>query len=249
MKTLNFFWMMMGVVLATLPFQSCLDDDGYSPGDFWVSIATVESEESSSSHYFKLDDGTTLWPAAGYYLGHNLENRQRIILNYTILSDSLSGYSHYVKVNDIDIVLTKPIAADKFAANDSIYGTDPVEIKQMWIGSGFLNILFAANYGGQVKHFVNLVKNEQDEMPAGSYKLEFRHNAYNDPALSSATGPVCFDLGSLTAGSMEVIKFTLAVKTFEGDKTYTFEYDPKKPGETGPKDVSSIHSGYADNVQ
>ena len=69
------------VLFVAIGFQSCDDDDGYSLGDFWVDIATVETDDNSSAYWFILDDGTTLWPAASdiQYLP---KQGQRIILNY-----------------------------------------------------------------------------------------------------------------------------------------------------------------------
>lgn len=248
MKTLRLFMMMTGLLLASLTFQSCMDDDGYSLGDFWVAIATVETDEASDSHYFRLDDGSKLWPASGYYTGHNLDERQRVILNYTVLSDELKNSSRYVKVNDLYQVLTKPIAEDKVEGNDSFYGTDPVELKDMWVANGFLTIFFKANYSGEVKHFVNLVKNDRVETTDGSVYLEFRHNAYNDAGVYSVTGPVCFELDTLNTTG-EAVKLTIAVSTTGGMKTYNMTYDPKNPFATRKQELTSTSSGHIENIK
>lgn len=247
MKTMKLFLMMIGVALATLPFQSCLDDDGYSLGDFWIAIATVESDSGNASHYFRLDNGTTLWPADGYYVGHNLDDGQRVILNYTILSGYLKNFDHFIKVNDIDVVLTKEIAEDKVEKNDSIYGTDPVEVKQMWVGNGYLTVYFRTQYSGQKKHFINLVRNDREETTDGSIYLEFRHNAHDDSPSFSSTGPVSFDLTSLKA-TEKPIKLTIAVQTYDGLKTYPMVYDPDKPYVTTTSSPSDSSSGSANNM-
>jgi hypothetical protein len=222
-------------------FQSCLDDDGYSLGKYWINIATIESQESGS-HYFRLDDGTTLWPAAGYYLGHNLEDGQRTLLNYTILSDSLDGFAHYVKVNGIDPILTKKIAKNKNEENDSIYGTDPVSTQEIWIGNGYLNVWFIANFGGHQKHFVNLLQtNEEDP-----YELEFRHNAYDDPPVAASQGIVCFDLSGLPDTNGETVKLTIRIHTFKGDKTIGLDYNSSD--KKGGKQLSNLTLEYCNNV-
>ena len=83
------------------------------------------------------------------------EANQRALVNFTILADStqsnLGGFSHYIKVNAIHNILTKSIAKNEGAANDSIYGTDPVSIynNNMWIGDGYLNIYFETLWGGK----------------------------------------------------------------------------------------------------
>lgn len=226
MKRLKRLGLSVGIILASLTFHSCLDDDGYSLDKFWIGVATIESE-SSGAHYFRLDDSSTLWPVnVDYYTGHNLQDGQRALLNYTILSDSLSGYSHYVKVNGVEAILTKNIAEDMGEKNDSFYGTDPVAVKDIWIGGGYLNIWFGANFGGQVKHFVNALPVED-----GEYALEFRHNAYNDPAVAAATSLVCFDLSSLPDTNGETVELTVKVKTFEGEKIFEFDYNSSKEAE------------------
>lgn len=231
-------------MLTSLTFYSCLDDDGYSLGKFWIDIATVESKPGSSQSYFKLDDGTTLWPASGYYIGHNLEEGQRIILNYTILSDTLKEYSHYIKVNNINTILTKKIAEDKADENDEYYGTDPVKVNSIWVGDKYLNINFGANYGGEKKHFVNLVPASQEENP---YYFEFRHNAYDDPSVYGANGFVCFDLSEIDTEG-ETITLVIAFKTFDGDKTFKLEYNSTTQKVTNQSIPSDMQFEYIDKI-
>ncbi|MDL2281633.1 NigD-like protein [Parabacteroides sp. OttesenSCG-928-G06] len=214
----------VGIIGFFPVFQSCSDDDGYSLGDYWLDVATVETWEGNAN-YFRLDDGTTLWPAAGYYLGHNLREGQRTWLNYTILSDNKDGFDHYVKVNGVDTILTKGISEDKGLENDSYYGTDPVKINNIWIGNGYLNVIFKFNYGGIKKHFINLLPVTVNQNP---YEVEFRHNAYNDPAEAGVASIVCFDLASLPDTEGKTVKLKVHVKTFDGDKTFELDYNTDK---------------------
>lgn len=224
MKTLKIFVPVIGILGMSLLFNSCLDDDGYSLGKYWLGVATVESFDSNQ-HYFKLDDGATLYPAAGSNLGHNLNEGQRVWLNYTILSDSQSGFDHYVKVNGVDPILTKKIAEDLGEENDAIYGTDQVKVDDIWIGNGYLNMIFVFNYGGTKKHLVNLLPAGDEE---NAYQVEFRHNAYNDPPQTAVPGIVCFDLSDLPDTEGETVKLTVKVNTFSGNKTYELEYNSNK---------------------
>ena len=70
-------------------------------------------------------------------------------------------------MNAIHNILTKSIAKNEGAANDSIYGTDPVSIynNNMWIGDGYLNIYFETLWGGKTAHFINLI--QPDALYAG----------------------------------------------------------------------------------
>ena len=163
MKTLRAFLLVIGIALVSLTLPSCLDDDdSYSLGDIWIAVATVVPE-GNNVYYLRLDDGDKLWPAATNYPNYQPKPNQRALVNFTILADStqsnLGGFSHYVKVNAIHNILTKSIAKNEGAANDSIYGTDPVSIYEnnMWIGDGYLNIYFETLWGGKTAHFINLM--------------------------------------------------------------------------------------------
>lgn len=224
MKMLKLSVLPILLLSMSLLFNSCLDDDGYSLDKYWLGVATVESLDNSK-HYFRLDDGNTLYPAAGSYTGHNLNDGQRTWLNYTILGDSLNGFAHYVKVNGVDPILTKKIVEDLGEKNDSVYGNDQVRIKDIWIGDGYLNVIFMFNYGGMQRHFINLLSKGDDENP---YQLEFRHNAYNDPPQAAVPGIVCFDLSDLPDTNGETVKLTVKVSTFSGERTFELEYNSEK---------------------
>jgi hypothetical protein len=201
-----------------------MDDSGYSLGKVWYSLATVEPLGDTSAYFLTLDHGSTLWPAATDIPWYVPGEKHRALVFYTILSDTFQGYDHAVKVLSIRDILTKPIAEDLGEENDAHYGNDPVKILDLWIGDGYLNVKFGFNYGGGVKHFINLVKRDGVDTP--NY-FEFRHNAYQDSAYTGRKGIVAFDLSSLDTDGQEIL-LTIRVKTFEGDKDYTIKYQPDK---------------------
>lgn len=220
-KFINLFLISTSVLLATIMLSTC-DDDGYSLGDYWIELATVYPS-GSDWYYLTLDDGTTLWPAAPLYKPANLKYNERAWVNFTILSDSISGFSHYVKVNDISYILTKDIAEDLGTKNDSVYGTAPVKMYEPWIGDGFLNVQFQFNAGGEKSHFINLIR-VADPRSDSPYVFEFRHNAYNDPERFSQMGLVAFNLNSIDTGGKDV-KLIIKVRTFDGDKEISITYN------------------------
>jgi len=226
MKTLKLLFVAVGLMLASLTFYSCLDDDDntYSLGDMWVNIATARPI-SDNSFYLTLDDSTTLWPGAPLQIHYQPTKPQRVQINYTILGDNFEGYDHAIKLNRIDTILTKPISENKGAANDSIYGTDPVEITAMWVGDGFLNIEFKTYFSGETKHFVNLL---HDEVASDPYKLEFRHNALGDQSSHLRYGFVAFDLSSLPNTEGKDVMLRIKTKTFEGTKEFEKKYNSGK---------------------
>lgn len=225
MKTLKSFLLVAGLLLSSLTFYSCLDDDDFSLDKYILDIVSVKS--NGGAPYFRADDGTTLWPAAGYYPEGLLKDGQRVFLNFTLLGDSSKGavnFDYYIRVNDIDTVFTKSLSEDLGAKNDSVYGTNPVDVKRLYTGNGHLTLLFGADFGGSQKHFINLIQIKDDKNP---YLLEFRHHAMNDPAISRLDKWVCFNLNQLAIQDSTPVKLTVRVHTFNGPKEYTLEYDPK----------------------
>jgi hypothetical protein len=244
MKTLKFFIMMIAAGLSSTLFYSCLDDDGYSLGDFTVRVATIVPI-GETSYYLRLDDGKTLWPAAPINSYYKPQENQRAIVNYTILSDAKDGYDHWVKVNGIENILTKNIAASEGIKNDSIYGTDPVGLTDLWIGDNYLNVGFKAYFGGVKKHFINLIPSDEDD---SGLVYELRHNAYDDPSPGYLQKSlVAFRLPDFDtpadAATPDSLTLSLKVKTFDGDKVYKIKFATKE-GENNPRYLSEVfHEG------
>ena len=201
---------------------ACSDNDGYSLNDFRISIATVVPE-SNQSYSLILDNGEKLWPAATdvYYRPHI---NQRVFVNYTLLSDKKGDFDHYIKINDIWNVLTKPIIELTEQNADSI-GNDPVRMNDFWIGDNYLNASFSFNYGGIKPHAINLVVNtiESDD-DESKLELEFRHNSYNSPNNALYHGFASFDLKPFRQDNMDSIPITIKVKDWDGEKNFELMY-------------------------
>ncbi|MDR2118985.1 MAG: NigD-like protein [Tannerellaceae bacterium] len=220
------------MILITLTFGSCLDDDNsYSLDDMWLSIATARPL-GDDTFYITLDDSTSLWPAAPLQIYYQPDRPQRVQINYTVLGDNFQGYDHAIKLNRIDTILTKAIAENLGEKNDSVYGVDPVEISGIWIGDGFLNILFKAYFSGNVKHFVNLLPN--DGTDEASCQVEFRHNAMQDKSSYLRYGIVAFDLSPLNTGGKDMT-MKIKVNTFDGVKEFEKKYNSGRDIEQVPK--------------
>ena len=221
MKRMKSMMLSLWIAFAICLFNSCNKDEGYSLDDAWYSIATIHTEgHGVSSYWLTLDSGTSLWPVATNVPRYDPTDKQRAFVLYTILSDAFNGYDHAIKILDINSILTKPVVEDLYEENDSIYGADPVGISEMWIGDGFLNIVFEFNYGGNAVHFINLIKNNQANNP---YLYEFRHHAYNDSARYKKKGIVAFDLSSVDTQGEEV-ELIIQVNTFDGIKDFKINY-------------------------
>lgn len=215
---------MLGIA-AVLSFTSC-NDDGYSLDSFWVSMATIDNPSGTSNSYMLvLDNGEKLWPAApfGYY---NPKNGQRVIANYTLLSNGNGTYDHDVKINSIFEVLTKPAIKLTTANADSI-GNDKLMVKDIWVGSHFLNIEFRYPGSGYKTHMVNLVYSDLFESKGDTLKLQFRQNGYGDNERYLYNGIVSFNLANLTPpSSSSQIILSVDIKNLDGNvETYNLKYN------------------------
>ena len=151
-------------------------------------------------------------------------------MNFDETNESSGIYSKAVNINWIDSILTKPIAPDLgVTSNDSIYGSDPVEIVNDWVTiaeDGYLTLRFRTIWGDRNKaHFVNLLTGKDPENP---YEVEFRHNAYGDVYGAYADGLVAFKLDSLPDTNGNTVKLKLKWKSFDGDKSVEFNYCSRK---------------------
>lgn len=201
---------------------ACSDNDGYSLGDYRISIATVVPE-NNQLYSLVLDNGDKLWPAASdvYYRPHI---NQRVFVNYTLLSDKQGDFDHYIKINDIWNILTKPIIELTEQNADSI-GNDPVRMNDFWIGDNYLNASFSFNYGRIRPHAINMVINKmEDAKDEDVLMLEFRHNSYNSPSNALYHGFASFDLKPFRQDGKDSIPITIKVKDWDKEKTFKLMY-------------------------
>ena len=112
MKTLKSFMLLVGILLGSTVFYSCLDDDdAYS--EFWrdsvQAIVTVKPL-SDNSYCMQLDDSTTLFPTNSY-VPENLKEIRAFVV-YKNDEKKTEGYDQSVQLLRMDTLLTKPIAPD-----------------------------------------------------------------------------------------------------------------------------------------
>ncbi len=214
MKTRILFFALFIAALVT----GCDDDDDYSLGKFWVTTATIHTE--GETYTIETDNGDRLFPSATAVPWFNLENNQRVWVNYTILGDATQdGIDYYVKVNDLKELLTKGIITLTAANADSI-GNDPITITNYWFNNDFLSIEFEYGGGGTI-HFINLAQDEDHpENEQGQPILEFRHNRNNDPYNHLLRGIVSFDMSKLKTEGKNSIDFVLKAKGPVADEDF-----------------------------
>lgn len=242
MKTLKLLLMATGVLFTSLTFQSCLDDDDYNYGYLTPNALVTVKPVSDNSFFLQLDDTTTLLPVNITSSPYG-KKEVRALVNCREVNESAEGYSKAVYVNWIDSILTKQIAPDLGVENDSVYGTDPVDMIRDWVTiaeDGYLTLRFRTNWGDHNKaHFVNLLASQD---PANPYEVEFRHNAYGDVHGLEGDGLVAFNLGSLPDTEGKTVKLKLKWKSPVGDKSVEFDYCTRKatPGKSSIGDERSV---------
>ena len=175
--------MLVGLLLSTSLFQSCLDDDGDDLA-YPTALVTVRNTPNQT-FYLQLDRETTLLPmniTSSPFGGKEV----RALVNYDEISTTqdIRPFDKAIRINWIDSILTKPTVPNMFQQNDEIYGKDPVEIVKDWVTiaeDGYLTLRFRTYWGPSMRsHTVNLLVNNKGANP---YEIEFRHNA-NDDGLS-----------------------------------------------------------------
>ena len=173
-----------------------------------------------------LDDKTPLRTASSAISYYRPKDGQRVILNYSILSNKPAGseYKHDIRINDVYEVLTKGIFNITSATEDSI-GNDNIHIERIWVGSDYLNVEFA--YPGYNRtHYINLVSDNAKTYTDGKIHLEFRHNANSDFPNYNKWGYVSFDLKSLRQLGKNSVDLVIHTNEFNsGNQTYAITYD------------------------
>lgn len=246
MKKILFGLLALAVLVSCDPMS---DNDNQIETNF-TSIATVQNPDSTAGFYFRLDNNDLMWVTKTNFPTFKPKTGQRIIANYDILSVNNGNaiYNHKVVLNDVYQVLTKGIFSVSAATQDSI-GNDQVEIRDIWIGSHFLNVEFA--YPGYNKiHFINLVSDTAKTYTDGKVHLEFRHNANNDYPQYNRWGVVSFDITSLQAGAVgDSVSMVIHTKEYNTPslKTYniTYKFGTATPSlikrMTLPKEADLLH--------
>lgn len=213
-------------ICATLLSITSCDKDERSLDKYWVSLATVCQTNHSGSFGVQFDNGSY---AVANETDFNAENGKRVIINYSILSDSINEQLlRKIRINSINEVDIKKIETLNATNQDSI-GNDPVDIDEIWVGGNYLNVSFTY-YSDKVKHLFSMVKNSLLPSTAdGKIHLEFRQNAFNERYITQNKGIISFDLkdftNTLPTGNIQMI---IEAKNHTGNVMYYGLTYPKK---------------------
>ncbi|WP_106832286.1 NigD1/NigD2 family lipoprotein [Parabacteroides pacaensis] len=221
MKKKSILTLFICMLIASELFISC-SDDGYSLGDIYrPEIMTVEPL-NSNQYILRRDDGATLFPISGTEF-RDMKGRFRGWTNYTLVGDSIWGYSHPV-IAYVTPILTKQPTILTPETRDTL-GTDPIRILEYAIGDDFLNIHFALPAAAGSMHFLNLAKNDTIGKP--NY-YEFTHNGFKQEG-SIQEGLVAFDLRGIKNKETCPYEFIIKTKDLSGtDQELQIVYNWKR---------------------
>lgn len=221
MKTL---WIWTFALVAILMTSCQKDDDSYSVGKFWVGFGIID-KSGPDSFTVQMDDGSIIHPVAGNLNGSWFEDDQRVLVNYTIVSDKKvdeTDKEYFVKINSARKILMKGIVDITEAIEDSI-GNDPVIIRDAWMSSNQLLNMELRYFGNLEVHFINLVK-EPGELTAADQpiELELRHNKNGDREDVLFNAFVSFDLSAIMIEDQDSVSFIVRSVDYQGNES-TFE--------------------------
>lgn len=214
------FPILLSAMLAFIAFASCSDTHNSEWGDYLISYGTVVKTERTADNFdIKRDDGVLLHISSNLIPNVQLDDQQRVLVNYTIIPDQVPGggsfdsstspiKSYNVQLNGIEKILTKRaltesfILADEQHRNDSI-GNDAIIITDAWFTGKYINIHFAVWEWGEAfenSHFLNMVYD--DTLPAGeAARLTLRHKSTGPGGVSGGQilryGDVSFDISAI----------------------------------------------------
>ena len=213
------------LALLLFPFlQSCLGDSDASPA---LAVGTIQVIDGND-YYFLLDNNKKMLPGDTTAIhNYNVEEGKRVIVHFYLLDEKINGYDYNAEVLRIENILTKDVIA-LTEENIEEIGDDRINLTYMWFAGGCLNIEF--KYQGSRnpsnKHFINLVQNETPDAEGdedGYLTLEFRHNAYEDPAIDVIDGIIAFNMPFTSIAAAKGVK--IRVNTlYEGVRHYKIDF-------------------------
>lgn len=196
-------------VLSTVLLSSCNSDDGYSLGNFQVSFATVRTTDGGEhGKWFYLETTSEkLWIAAPLSVSRIPEDGQRVIANYTLLSDKQGEFDHYIRLNNMRLLETDDVKVlniggeDKYGQDKLGYIDDKTPFGGISLDGNYVNVAYTRFAYNQKRHELSLIQNLNKTHMEGDdaefIHLELRYNAFGDVLKEYIIGRASFDIKEL----------------------------------------------------
>jgi len=221
----------LSLLLLFLPACS----NSREPDLYYPTALVTACTQGDSLFILQLDDSTTLYPSN---ITRSPFGREvRALVNY-----SETDIANHVYINWIDSIRTKYPVLSQGAKNDSLYGTDPIEIVRDWVTiaeDGYLTLRVRTLWGGTgKKHNINLL---MTTIPSNPYELELRHDALGDVGGTMGDALIAFNLNELPHFSYTT-KVTLKWQSFSGEKSVEFDLRPSSRRTAVPNGIPEMTS-------
>ncbi|MCC8146822.1 MAG: NigD-like protein [Bacteroidales bacterium] len=211
------FILMVGSVFfeCSNDVDSCLENQS-------VAIATVNNPDEQSLFFLDLENNDRLWTASSNFPQYKPSTGQRVIADYTILSEESEGNKvRNIKLNDIYEILTKDLVTIDDSNRDSI-GNSSIHIADIWISNDFLNVEFTFKGYNKV-HYINLGFNTLKDYNDGKIHLELRHNNNDDVATHKSWGMASFNIKPLQIKGKDSLNIVVHSKSYDSIRERTDE--------------------------
>ena len=257
----KFKWLLAMLAVALIPLLQSCDDDGYSIGDFSWDWATVRTT-GGGVYYLEGDSWGIIDPVATTIPWYRPVDGQRVVAFFNPLMDMADNKGVQVKMEGIGEILTKDVE-EMTAENEEEFGNDPILIYQgdMWLGGGFLNIIFLQNLPYSEKHRISLVENKIETGEPGTpsepetfsiddegyVHLELRYNTYGDVTDRRGWGQVSYNLSKfykLTQDMPALKGFKVTINSEENGEGSVVVLDLNHPVGV-PEKAKDAHSASA----
>lgn len=166
------------------PTESNVTEFVVANTDIDGTISVITNDRGNS--YIVLNDTSKLVPDTIY----------RIVCNYTL------SETNTAKINAAYYVYSDP-AKDMSKMGPDEFGNDPVTIKSIYVGGGYLNIYFGLKMDGKTQHSISSVRYDSQN----SLTLGISHNANGDTGGTTRYGFMSIPLRSYSPQSGDTIYF------------------------------------------
>ena len=191
------------------------------PVDYGLDKYYVEIVTALSSKDFLLDNGkkivaTSEEKTKGFVAG------DRVLMNYTLLSDSNTEDNFSVRINGSAKI---PLGKLTLSSDSAIYASvkEPVLLESAWLGSCYLNLKFYLNFKS-IPHSIGLLT-DSTLVKSDTIRMFFYHNTNNDPPGYLSNAYISFNLKDILGEPENKRIISMQIKTSNfGNKIFNFKY-------------------------
>lgn len=204
------------VIFLSLIFFSCekkiID---YGLGEYYEEIVTAKG-----GNIFETDAGRIFYDKSetdkSYQVG------DRVLVNFTLLTETTSGYDFTVRVNSsAKIPLGELQAVSQKNINEAVNET--VQLESLWMGNHYLNLNLYFYFKSET-HSIGLLADSLS-LKSDTVQIYLRHNTKNDPPGALNRLFISFDLEKVLGKPENKLLLLLNIDTSNyGNKTYELKY-------------------------